>query len=100
MTAPYAWPSVTAIHPEHGAYTFDVHCVQSPAGAMVLVAFKGTNRKRQTRIVRDLARKSGDEIVELAEDDISEDIAVRLAGCFHDRPATKTVVMQVQQAAR
>jgi hypothetical protein len=28
--AAYCWPMLTVIHPEHGAYRMDVHCVRNP----------------------------------------------------------------------
>lgn len=39
--ARYLWPIVSCIHPEHGVYEMAVHCLRSPAGEMVLLAFLG-----------------------------------------------------------
>ena len=40
----YSWPHISAIHPEHGVYEMDVHCLRSPKGERVLLAFLGHTR--------------------------------------------------------
>ena len=94
---PYEWPRVTAVHPEHGAYQMDVHCLRSADGALVLVAFQDTPKQRQVKIVRKAARERGDAIERLDAADITQEVGVRLAAMFHDNPGTHIAVLQVKR---
>lgn len=97
----YMWPRVSCIHPEHGVYEMDVHCLRSPKGERVLLAFLGhtrpnsPQRRKQVDLVADTARGVGDVIEPLEESDISDDIALRLAAEFYAHPGTNMCVMQV-----
>jgi hypothetical protein len=100
--ADYSWPMISCIHPEHGSYQMDVHCLRDPkTDVRVLMAFAGyakpnsPERKRRVDLVADTAREMGDVIEPLEESDISQDIALRLAATLHDKPGTKVVLMQV-----
>lgn len=93
----YQWPRVTAIHPEHGSYQLDVHCLRDSDGAMVLVAFHGKPSNEQVPRVRLLAEALGAAIEPLAEQDISHELAANLAAHFYDNPGSGVCVMQVQR---
>jgi hypothetical protein len=93
----YEFPRVTVIHPEHGSYQVDVHCLRSPDGALVLVAFNGVPSYEQVPMVRKVAIGTGDELVDLAQDDITEDMAMLLAANFNANPGTHCVVVQVER---
>jgi hypothetical protein len=85
------------IHPEHGSYQVDVHCLRSKSGSMTLVVFCGVPSYEQAPLVRRTARALGDTVEQLSEEDISEDIAWRLAAEFHLRDGRGVVVMPVQR---
>lgn len=96
MTKRYEWPQITVVHPEHGSYQMHVHLLRSPVGELVLAAFShGVNSRRQVEIVRNIARDLGDTIEPLTEDDISEDMAIRLAAQFHARPNLQVAILPV-----
>lgn len=98
--ATYSWPRVSCIHPEHGVYEMDVHCLRGPEGAW-LIAFLGyntpssTERRRQIDQVAEVAREMGDVIEPLEESDISRELAVDLAAKFYANPGTNLIIMQV-----
>jgi hypothetical protein len=93
----YEWPRITVVHPEFGAYQIDVHCLKSPGGALVLVAFHGARSNEQVPIVRQLAEATGDTVEALSEEDISTDMGIRLAAHFHANPDAKVGVLQVER---
>lgn len=100
--ATYEWPRITAVHPEHGSYEMDVHCLRTTAtGALVLYAFGGeligvsrAARSKQVEMIAEVARGTGAVVEPIVKADITQAIAVRLAATFHTKPGS-VVVMQV-----
>jgi hypothetical protein len=90
----YEWPRVSVVHPEHGAYQFDVHGVRShKTGTVTLVVFTGVTTQRQGRIVRDLLGGLGDEAVPFDRTDISDDLGIWLAAWFHGHPGATVAIV-------
>jgi len=90
---PYEWPSVTVVHPEFGSYRLDIHGVRRKgSGIVTLVVFSGALSTEQVPIVRSTAEGTGSEIVQLSEDDISQDLAVFLAAQVHAKPKNKVFI--------
>jgi hypothetical protein len=100
----YLWPMISVIHPEHGAYDMDVHCLRDPdTNDRVLVAYSGRTKpnsvERKARIDRlaKVARGLGDVIEPITEDDVTGDIAIRLAAELHTNPVTDLILMPLGQ---
>ena len=100
--ASYMWPMISGIHPEHGSYQMDVHCLHNPAtGERTLMAIAGyakpnsTERRRRIEMVADTARGTDSVIEELVDSDITDDISMRLAATLAAHPGTNVVMMSV-----
>ena len=91
----YSWPMVTIVHPDHGSFLVHIHGVRKRGtGTLTLMAFaNGATSVQQAGIVRAMARGVDSEIVQLSEDDVSDDLGVFLAAKVHADPGTGVLIV-------
>jgi len=94
--AGYEWPQVSIIHPEHGSFRFSIHGVRASDGCVTLLAFHGrpeAEKPKMVDVVFSSARNLRAEVIELSEDDVSEDLGIFVAAQAHAHPDTGVLVL-------
>lgn len=92
----YEWPRVNIIHPDHGSFRFSVHGVRAASGCVTLMAFHGQPEAATTKMVNlvfEAARGIHSRVIELSEEDISEDLAIFIAAKAHANPDTGVLIL-------
>lgn len=86
---------VTVVHPEHGSYRFHVHGTRARGtGTLTLVAFgNGANSVQQCDVVFNVAAGTDSDVVQLQQDEITEDLGVFLAAKIYADPAAGVLIV-------
>jgi hypothetical protein len=95
----YEWLRATAIDPDHGSYLLDVHGIQFPNKHIVLMVFLGKHDDtgKQVDLVDSASRNLDAPIIRLREDDITEDLVIRMVDHFRAHPDSHVATMEVMR---
>jgi hypothetical protein len=93
--AGYSWPVITVVHPDHGSYRFGIHGTRKRGtDTLTLVAFgNGAGSVQQCDVVFDVAATTASDVVQLRQDEMTEDLGVFLAAKIQAEPGAGVLIV-------
>jgi hypothetical protein len=97
----YEWPMVTVVHPDHGSYRLHIHGTRPRStGVLTLVVFgNGANSVQQCDVVFSTAAGTNSDVVQLGQEEITEDLGLFLAAKIHAEPVSTRRTKTQQRCA-